>query len=141
MWGEGEGTRSRSSCPACVVHRCSECVWCPGWRYCRSLSWYLIRKTSNLSLVSLSLESASLTSSLRTSIFGMSLARLCLWQVIFVFVNPVFVSLKNRDIFTNEICLKLLWESKLLPVNGQLKYNFMRVVIYILDNIGFLERI
>ena len=38
-----------------------------------------IRKTSDLSLVSLSLESASLTSSLRVSVFGTSLGHLCLW--------------------------------------------------------------
>ena len=45
-----------------------------------------IRKTSNSSLVSSSLESASLTSSLRDSVFGTSLDCLCLWKFIFVFV-------------------------------------------------------
>ena len=46
-----------------------------------------IRKMSNASLVSLSLESASLTSSLKDSVFGTLLDCLCLWKFIFVFGN------------------------------------------------------
>jgi hypothetical protein len=90
----------------------------------------IIRKTSNLSLASLSLELTSLSSSLRDSVFGSSLAHLCLWTIIFVFrrsslslenhlclwnfifvfVKCIFASLKNIENFSNEIGLMCLWE-------------------------------
>ena len=73
-----------------------------------------IRKMSNSSLVSMSLESASLTSSLKDSVFGTSLDCLCLWKFIFVFVN-LSLSLEIIFVFGNCIFVSLkrtenLWQ-------------------------------